>query len=350
MTSSEIVNRNIYAMMAYAFQTIRAGDTLEDMSPDAFDHLHDLCAEILQRGMSRQVKLGLHHDYRTLSREIPTVRGKIDVVRTLARDTRARGRLVCEFDEYLPDTPHNRAIKAVIILLLRHGSLKQERRTALRLLLPYLHAVRLVAPTEIIWDELTVNRLNASYRQLLGVCELVVRGMIPHSSAGGLTLQPWIADEAMDKLYERFLVEYFRFHHPSVFRGASQISWATSSVGSPRESQLPRMFSDLVLRTSNHTLIVDAKYYSANMQVNQWGKHSVHSSNLYQILAYVKNADDASPRKTSGLLLYAQTSGQQQPDLDVEILGNRIGAMTLRVDRPWREMQAQLEGLIDWLD
>ena len=58
---------------------------------------------------------------------------------------------MCEFDEYELDTPHNRALKSVIVLLLRHGDVAAPRRAALRRLLPYLDAVTLIAPTSIRW-------------------------------------------------------------------------------------------------------------------------------------------------------------------------------------------------------
>lgn len=60
----------------------------------------------------------------------------------------------------------------------------------------------------------------------------------------------------------------------------------------------------------------------------------MHSENLYQILAYTKNTDAHRDGSVSGLLLYPRTHAPTQPDLDVIIQGNRIGARTLDPSRP----------------
>ena len=80
------------------------------------------------------------------------------------------------------------------------------------------------------------------------------------------------------------------------------------------------------------------------------GKETVHSAHLYQILAYAKNADVDQNGSVSGLLLYARTEAVKQPDLDVVIQGNRIGARTLDLNCPWSEISAELESIVRWLE
>ena len=48
--------------------------------------------------------------------------------------------------------------------------------------------------------------------------------------------------------------------------------------------------ADITLQRGEATLIIDTKYYGANMQVSQFGTRSLHSGNLYQISAYVQHA------------------------------------------------------------
>ncbi len=107
MSDRSIAIRNVYVMMAYAFGSIRSSEA-ERIATERFDHLHDLLAEILVRGVGTQVKRGIHRDYLDRSDELAGVRGRIDITRTIARRSTTRARLVCEFDEYEPDTPHNR--------------------------------------------------------------------------------------------------------------------------------------------------------------------------------------------------------------------------------------------------
>lgn len=348
MTDNSIIIRNVYVMMAYAFRAIHS-DGNDRIAAERFDHLHDLLAEILVRGVGAQIKRGLHRDYLPRSDEIATVRSRIDVTRTIATRSATRGRLVCEFDEYEPDTPHNRALKSVIMLLIRHGDVAVARKDALRRLLPYLDAVTLVAPTSIRWDTLTYHRTNATYRLLLGVCELIVRGLLPTQDSGTSKLRSWVSDDAMNRLYERFLREYYTVHHPELSPGAPTIGWDIDERGG-HSLQLPLMRTDVTLRNRGRTLIIDAKYYSQSMQTGAWGKATVHSTNLYQIFSYVKNEDTQRDGSVSGLLLYARTNAVEQPDLDVVLQGNRIGARTLDLNQPWEYVRAQLEDIVGWIE
>lgn len=343
-----IVIRNLYVMMAYAFGSIHSTGR-DRLTAERFDTLHDLMAEILIRGVGSQVKRGLHRDYRRQADELTTVRGRIDVTRTVATRSLVRGRLVCEFDEYELDTLHNRILKCVMVLLIRRGDVSRARKDALRRLLPFLDTVTQIAPTSIRWDQLIFTRSTASYRMLMGTCELVIRGLLPTEESGSNSLLSWVADEAMSSLYERFLREYYRTHHPELSPAASPVEWDLEDGNASGVSQLPAMRTDITLRGRQHKLIIDAKYYGSTFRTGQYGKESIDSANLYQILAYTKNADVRRDGSASGMLLYARTTADVQPDLDVVIQGNRIGARTLDLNLPWEHLRRQLEEVTSWV-
>lgn len=349
MIDRSIVIQNVYVMLAYAFRAIKA-KSISRVGRENFDNLHDLLAEILIRGMNSQIKRGLHQDYLSRTEELSTVRGRIDIAQTVNRRAHSRGRVVCNFDEYLPDTPHNQALKSAISLLIRRGNISKARQVSLRRLLPYLEDVALVPPTSARWDELHYHRANASYRLLLGVCELIVLGLLPNEDDGDMKLESWFSDEAMSTLYERFLREYFVLHHPELSPSAPLIDWAVSDGIASGLHQLPKMRTDLTLRKGANRLIIDAKYYGKSMQTNRFSaKSTVNSANLYQILTYVKNEDVKQTGNVAGLLLYAKTDGFEQPELDVVVQGSRIGAQTLDLNKPWVEVRAQLDALVQWI-
>lgn len=349
MIDRSIVIQNVYVMLAYAFRAIKA-KSISRVGRENFDNLHDLLAEILIRGMNSQIKRGLHQDYLSRTEELSTVRGRIDIAQTVNRRAHSRGRVVCNFDEYLPDTPHNQALKSAISLLIRRGNISKARQVSLRRLLPYLEDVALVPPTSVRWDELHYHRANASYRLLLGVCELIVLGLLPNEDDGDMKLESWFSDEAMSTLYERFLREYFVLHHPELSPSAPLIDWAVSDGIASGLHQLPKMRTDLTLRKGANRLIIDAKYYGKSMQTNRFSaKSTVNSANLYQILTYVKNEDVKQTGNVAGLLLYAKTDGFEQPELDVVVQGSRIGAQTLDLNKPWVEVRAELDALVQWI-
>lgn len=74
--------RNIYYMLTYAFQDLRQNN-YEDIAGEEFDNILDLFAEILFRGVSFQLKRGLHKDYIQQSDNLPTIKGKISINDTI---------------------------------------------------------------------------------------------------------------------------------------------------------------------------------------------------------------------------------------------------------------------------
>lgn len=343
MTRSRVLLANVHIMMAYAFRSLERIDDAPRSTAE-FEHLHDLLAEIIVSETSRQVKRGLDHGYREETRELQTVRGRIDLQESIRHRSFVRGSLVCRYDEFVADTDLNRAVRATVLLLARHGNVAPHRRDALARLLSFFANVRAIDPRAIRWKDLQLNRVNASYRWLLAACELTVKGLLPTEGHGDALL-PWLNDEAMSTLFERFVKEYFRFHHPRLDAKAAHIPWAAEIDGVGLH-QLPAMRTDITLRDSNSLLIIDTKYYGSSTQVSQYGRETLHSGNLYQIHTYVKNAS-ASGVPVSGLLLYARTDGPVQPDLDAVIGGHRIGATTLDLTKPWPLLRAELDALLD---
>ncbi|MDO4807391.1 MAG: 5-methylcytosine-specific restriction endonuclease system specificity protein McrC, partial [Coriobacteriales bacterium] len=87
--------------------------------------------------------------------------------------------------------------------------------------------------------------------------------------------------------------------------------------------------------------------YSHTTQ-QQFDKRSVHSGNLYQIFTYVKNKEAdltraGVPHEVSGMLLYARTDEDVQPDGVYQMSGNQISVKTLDLDAPFDEIRAQLD-------
>ena len=112
---------------------------------------------------------------------------------------------------------------------------------------------------------------------------------------------------------------------------------------------LPKMQSDVYLEYENNVLIIDTKYYSHTTQ-SYWDVHTVNSGNLYQIFTYVKNKQVELQGKgveVSGMLLYAQTNEDIQPDSDYVMSGNKISVKTLDLNQDFTQIKNQLDSIVD---
>ncbi len=339
--------RNIYYMLSYAFQALKENG-YRDVATEDFDNIHDLFAAILIRGVGAQVKRGLHRDYLQREETLAGVRGQILISETIKQQTKPQGRLVCSFDEFVPDSPHNQALKSTMLMFLRHGNVKHENKKSLRKLLLYFSEVSEVPPVLVRWDALKYHRNNASYRMLLGICRLAVKGLLLTTGTGANRLASWLQDEEMHRLYERFVLNYYKTEHTELTVSAPYIDWDID--GNERSMYLPIMKTDTILQSGNKRLIIDTKYYGHTMQHNAlYDSRTFISGNLYQIYAYVKNSDVGATGNVAGALLYAMTDEPTTPNEDMTIGGSRISLKTLNLGKDWNSITAQLDGLCSWL-
>lgn len=295
--------QNIYYMLAYAFQVLNENG-YKDIATEQFDNVGELCAAILAKGVSIQLKRGLGKEYIPQTEALSSLRGKIDIAESVKTQSMLRKQLVCAYDEFTVNSYMNRIIKSTMELLIR-SKIRPVQKKELRKLLVFFGDVESLDVREINW-KLQYNRNNQSYRMLINVCYLVVKGLLQSNSAGATKLMDFLDEQRMCRLYEKFILEYYRKEHPEIKANASQIPW---QLDDDFGAKLPVMQSDIMLSKGSTMLIIDAKYYSRTTQ-SQYGVNTLHSGNLYQIFTYVKNKDAEygdEPHTVSGMLLYAQT-------------------------------------------
>ncbi|MCI1649154.1 MAG: 5-methylcytosine-specific restriction endonuclease system specificity protein McrC [Bifidobacterium tibiigranuli] len=335
--------QNVYYMLAYAFQVLR-GQGYRDVATEEFANTAELCAAILARGINSQLKRGLGREYVDISEPLSSLRGKIEVTESLKTRSVLRRQLVCSYDEFLVDTRMNRTIKATCMLLLR-ADISKVRKKEIKRLLPFFADVTDVDLATVDWH-LRYERNNQSYRMLVSVCWLVFKGLLQTKTDGTSRLMDFLDEQRMCRLYEKFILEYYRQERPELNASAPYIGW---TLDDGFDEMLPTMKSDVTLTRGSTVLIIDAKYYTQSTQ-RQYDKQSIHSANLYQIFAYVKNKEAEladSEHEVSGMLLYAKTDEEVQPSGIYQMSGNKISVKTLDLDRPFDEIRAQLDAIAE---
>ena len=180
---------------------------------------------------------------------------------------------------------------------------------------------------------------------LISLCQLILEGMLLTTDSGEYKLASFVDEQCMNRLFEKFILEFYAKECPQVAAKASQISWALDDgIG----TMLPVMQSDIMLSQGSRVLIIDAKYYTHTTQT-QYNVHTIHSNNLYQIFTYVKNKDmefGEKPHTVSGMLLYARTDETIQPDNVYQMSGNKISVKTLDLNRYFSEIATQLNAIV----
>ena len=313
---------------------------------ESFDEMYNLLAAILAKGIGLQLKQGLYREYISRQEELPVMRGKINMPGTIKNKMAHERVLTCDFDELSENNTLNQILKTTVMLLLRNGKVQAKYKDDLKKKMLYFSNVDIIEPTGIKWSSIRFQRNNQTYRMLVSICQLIIEGMLITTDAGDYRLASFVDEQRMCRLYEKFILEYYTRHYPALSVSASQIPWSLDDgVG----IMLPVMQSDIHLQRGNTVLIIDAKYYSHTTQV-QFDKHTLHSNNLYQIFTYVKNRSYQFGEKentVSGMLLYAKTEEEIQPDNVYQMHGSQISVKTLDLNLPFAEIASQMDRIVE---
>ena len=203
-----ILIKNIYYMLSYAFSALRES-AYEDIQKENFENIHNLFAAILSRGIGLQLKRGLYREYIDRTEDLSVVRGKINIPGTLRRRAEQKLYVTCEHDELSENNLFNQILKSTVSLLLRESDVEEKYKKELKREMLYLASVDTISLVNVKWNHIRFQRNNRSYRMLLAVCQLLAEGVLLTTEAGNFRLASYIDEQPMNRLYEKFILEYY---------------------------------------------------------------------------------------------------------------------------------------------
>lgn len=334
--------KNIYYMLTYAFQALKQGN-YENIASEDFEHIEDLFTAILAKGIAQQLKHGLYREYIPKHENLSTIRGKIDINGTIINKLQRKQKISCEYDELSENNTFNQILKSTSLILMKQPSVKKEHKANLKKVLLFFEGVDTINLSTIKWNLLSYQRNNQNYKMLLNICYFVIEGLLLSTTKGEHKVASFLNDEYMHRLFERFVLEYYKLHYRKLQVKSSQIEW---DIDDDMIEYLPKMETDITLKYKEKTLIIDTKYYKKSMQT-YYDKNTIHSNNLYQIFTYVKNLDVNNDGSVSGLLLYAKTEEETTPDYNYIMSGNKVSVKTLDLNREFLEISKKLDEFIE---
>lgn len=340
---------NIYYLLCYAWDYIGCGPVV-DLSSVKGKRVVDLLGKVLISGLTALIQRGMDREYDELSMELTTVRGRIDLNWSAKRALPPRGRLHCVFDELQFDVLPNRLLKAAAMRLVRTDSLDPALRSMLVGLARRMSEVTDVELRPEAFGRVRLHGNNRSYRFLLNVCELVAHSTMPEQRTGRYRFLDFLQDAGqMPLLFQHFVRNFYRLESGYSVKG-DNISWDAEAFDGSRAGDLdalPRMTTDITLRSPGRTIVIDTKFHQECMQSHFEGFLKVKSENLYQLHAYLTNLE-AAPWPDSiaeGILLYPVV--ESRVDLLFRIRGHVVRVYAVNLAQPWEAIEEELLSLVE---
>lgn len=273
-----------------------------------------------------------------------TIRGKIDMKGTIANRIRNNSDIACDFDELSEDNIYNQVLLTTATILIKHSEVKKDKKAKLKQLMLFFQNVHTVDLHSVRWNALRFDRNNRNYRMLIYICYFIVSEWLLTTEDGSYKIREF-SDDHMCRLFEKFVLAYYKKHHPELNPTAAQIGWNVVEEATDT-SVLPIMQTDILLTLGERTLIIDTKYYTKVMQ-EQYGKETLRSAHLYQMHTYVNEYDRDHKHNVDGMLLYAKTKSD---DLDDKVITHRDGytiyIRTLNLNTDFSEIQHRLDSFV----
>ena len=319
-------------LLCYTLDVVKFEERFE------FEESNDLLKVVVKSFITAARKafsLGLLRGYLTEEDALTTVRGRIRIDDQIRRRFGIVVPVEVRYDEFTEDITANRLIKTAAIRLRRilirsdqnSSQFDQHAQHGLRWINATLGNVSYIEYKKNAVPEVTFNRLNAYYRQVVNLSRLILQHTTFEAKRGDVVATGFLVD--MNKAFENFVVTALR---KELQLSASQ--WKQGKTVHLDTDHKVGLEPDLSWWNGENCLFVgDAKYKRTS------GDSGARHPDIYQMLAYI-----TALNLSGGLLIYA--AGEYEEIIhEVRHVGKRIEVATLDLSGKPKDILTSVAGV-----
>jgi 5-methylcytosine-specific restriction enzyme subunit McrC len=338
--------QNIYYLLCYAWNRLEERDVVDITGIDS-TNLADLFAKVLIGGVSHLLKRGFDRGYIEFIEDTRCLRGKLLFNPTIKRNLLIKAQVTCGFDELSYNVLHNQILKSSIGSLICIDSIDSGLKNELIGLYRKLHEIDDIRLTSECFSRIQLNRNNAFYDFLLKICELIYDNLLASEDPGKSKFRDFFQDEnRMPRLFEDFVRNFYKLEAPGYHVSREDIYWYAKGLNDPSAAYLPKMETDISIEDKESKVVIDTKYYKEALQ-KYYDTEKIHSQNIYQIFAYLKNLEmkGGINQYCTGVLLYPTV------DNDIHFCTmldpkHKVIVRTLNLNQDWKLIHQDLIELL----
>ena len=149
----------------------------------------------------------------------------------------------------------------------------------------------------------------------------------------------------MNQLFESFVRNFYK-RHTEYDVGKKDIPWNLVPLNQISSKYVPKMQTDITLKSDNRQLIIDTKYYKDALQ-RYYDSEKINSGNLYQLNAYLTNLEALGEENKSceGMLLYPTV--EDELNLSYNMNDHKISIRTINLNQDWTQIRYKLLLLVE---
>lgn len=256
--------------------------------------------------LTEAVRRGIPRFYVAHEKDLPALRGRLDVTRQFTTLAASPQRLACRYDEFSDDIALNQVMKAAVTRLRQLARSTANQRALAELALFYAD-VRAVPAMALRWDRIVPDRTNARWQGVLRLARLILGDRFQNSAHGGADGFALLFD--MNALFERYVEKLLA--PIAATQGARLVAQGgMRSCLHPEDGSDPLFatYPDMrIVRDGRDAMVIDTKWKRLTDPVTD-RKMGVSQADIYQLMAYAQLYDCARL-----VLLYPHHAGLGSP-------------------------------------
>lgn len=268
------------------------------------DTILELLIRLFCARLMEAVRMGLPRRYLDHADDLPALRGRLDVTRQFSRHAVAPQRLACRYDKLSSDIALNQVMRAAVTRLQHVAKARDNQRILRELGFAYADVSEVSIPA-LRWDQITLDRTNQRWSELLSFARLLLTDRYQQTTAGAIDGHALLFE--MHALFEQYVTRLItRALAGSGYRVVAQSGHRDCLFegGTGRFRTKP----DLIIRQGDQTvLVIDTKWKRMAPRIDD-PKQGVSQADVYQLMAYSQLY-----RCPNVMLLYPH-HGDLQPD------------------------------------
>ena len=192
-------------------------------------------------------------------------------------------------------------------------------------------------------------RSQSQYGLLMDICRLIMDLSLPEEQGRGRRFNDILNDDVqMSRVFESFVRNFYRQEQNTYVAGGEDIRWPAVCAIENNLSYLPRMRTDITLKSDERIIVIDAKFYKNTFSVDRFsGNPKIHTENLYQLQTYLTYGGfETGQPPREGMLLYPSLDGLKIR-LDFQLPNHVIRVCTVDLNQKWPLVHRELLSLVD---
>lgn len=336
----QIPIQNIYYLLCYAWDKLEEGK-IANHDIDTNADVLNLLAKVFVNGSKYLLKRGLEHSYRPQIQTIAGIKGKLLLTQTLKKPILQNGQTICEFDEFTVNTLPNQILKSTLLNLQKLTGLDKKILPEIRQILLRMSDIERISLEKKHFHEITLHRNNSFYDFTMKVAALIFENLLVNEEMGSFKMQDFIKDERkMAILFEAFVRNFYKKELSNAKVTRENLTWQMATSEENSQQFLPKMQTDISIFFKDRKVILETKFYKETLQ-KYYNSEKIHSENLYQLFAYLKNQKDPN---TEGILLYPTV--QNSLSMTYVYENHKIKIQTINLNQDWQEIRRELLALV----